>query len=186
MVCALGCGGKAAEDSQPAQPSYRAPRATPTAPTASVPQGPQPAPTAPPRQQPPRRPSRPSDPLPPPDLNLAIVENVLAANCGQCHGPALTPTQAQDGINYIDDLDKLVAAGLIVPLSSATSRVIVVMRDGSMPPPASGLPPVTEADIEVVASYIDNPRYWPVLPAPAVVDAGVDTPVAVDAGTDGG
>jgi serine/threonine-protein kinase len=30
-----------------------------------------------------------------------------------------------------------------------------------MPPVASGLPAVTEADINTVAQYIDNPRFWP-------------------------
>jgi mono/diheme cytochrome c family protein len=107
----------------------------------------------------------------------------LAANCGQCHGPALTQTQAQDGINFIDDIDALVEAELIVPMNSAASRIVVVMRDRSMPPRASGLFPVTEADIDVVASYIDNPRFWPDFPAPGVVDAGA--PV-VDADPDAG
>jgi hypothetical protein len=93
--------------------------------------------------------------------------------------------QAQGGINFIYDIDQLVAAGLIVPLSSATSRVVVVMRNGSMPPLSSGLPPVTEADIEIVASYIDNPRFWPDSFPPAIVDAGTETP-PVDAGADGG
>ena len=53
---------------------------------------------------------------------------MLAQNCGQCHGSALTPAQAQDGINFISDIDQLVEAGLIVPLSSATSRVIVMLN----------------------------------------------------------
>jgi mono/diheme cytochrome c family protein len=120
-----------------------------------------------------------------PSLAKAAAENVLGANCGQCHGPALTRTQAQDGINFIDDIDALVRAGLITPLNSAASRIIVVMRDGSMPPPASGLSPAPEADIEVVADYIDNPRFWPDAPPPPVVDAGTATPL-VDAGADAG
>jgi mono/diheme cytochrome c family protein len=118
-----------------------------------------------------------------PDLAKAAAENVLASNCGQCHGPALTRAQAQGGINFIDDTDALVQVELIVPLSSATSRIIVVMRDGSMPPSALGLPPVTEADIATVAQYIDNPRYWPGVPPPSVADAGTETP-PVDAGPD--
>jgi mono/diheme cytochrome c family protein len=131
----------------------------------------------------------PSPPRPQPDysadLAQAAVENVLAANCGQCHGPALTQAQAQDGINFINDINALVRAGLIVPLSSATSRVIVVMRAGSMPPVESGLPAVTEADIEIVASYIDNLRFWPDFPLPGIVDAGTAPPL-LDAGPDGG
>ena len=124
----------------------------------------------------------------PPDdeLGKAVAENVLAANCGYCHGPALTPAQASGRINYIDDLDRLVAVGLIVPLNSAASRLIQVMLDGSMPPPASGYPAMTVADIGLIADYIDNPRFWPVYQPPASdPDAGVPSP-AVDAGADGG
>jgi hypothetical protein len=97
----------------------------------------------------------------------------------------LTPAQAQDGINYINDSDKLVETGLLLPLNSSESRIIVVMRDGSMPPPSSGLPVVSAADIDVVASYIDNPRFWPDTPLPLPRDAGSATAL-VDAGADGG
>jgi serine/threonine-protein kinase len=95
------------------------------------------------------------------DLARAAAENVLAANCGQCHGPALTPQQAQAGMNYINDIDQLVATGKIVPLNSAGSRIIQRMVRGEMPPVSSGLPAVTEADINTVAQFIDNPRFWP-------------------------
>jgi len=183
MFGALGCGGQAADDSGPAEPLYSAPRATPTPPSASRPQRPQPAPLTQPEPAPPR--ARPQPAVDPVDLSRAAVENVLGANCGQCHGPALTRTQAPDGINFINDIDALVRAGLIVPLSSATSRIIVVMIEGNMPPPESGLAAVTEADIELVASYIDNPRFWADFAPPGVVDAGNETAL-FDAGPDAG
>jgi hypothetical protein len=41
------------------------------------------------------------------DLARAAAENVLASNCGGCHGPALTPQQASAGMNYIDDIERL-------------------------------------------------------------------------------
>ena len=94
-------------------------------------------------------------------LAKAAAENVLASNCGQCHGPALTPQQAQAGMNYIDDIDELVSTGKIVPLNSAGSRIVQRMVRGEMPPVSSGLPQVTEADINTVSQYIDNPRFWP-------------------------
>jgi mono/diheme cytochrome c family protein len=114
------------------------------------------------------------------------AENVLAANCGYCHGPALTPQQAAAGLNYINDIDRLVEVGLIVPLNSGASRVFQVMLDGSMPPAASGYS-MTDADIAIIANYIDNPRFWPYVPLPPIlaVDAGVAAP-GVDAGADGG
>jgi serine/threonine-protein kinase len=95
------------------------------------------------------------------DLAKAAAENVLAANCGQCHGPALTEQQAQAGMNYINDIDRLVETGKIVPLNSAASRIVQRMVRGEMPPVSSGLPAVTEADINTVSQYIDNPRFWP-------------------------
>jgi mono/diheme cytochrome c family protein len=97
----------------------------------------------------------------PTELAKAAAENVLAANCGQCHGPALTPQQAKAGMNYINDIDQLVATGKIVPLNSAGSRIIQRMVRGEMPPLDSNLPRVTEADINTVAQYIDNPVFWP-------------------------
>lgn len=94
-------------------------------------------------------------------LARAQAENILASNCGGCHGPALTPAQASAGMNYINDIDRLVDEGKIEPLNSAGSRIIERMREGSMPPVQSGLDPVTEADIDTVAQFIDNPRFWP-------------------------
>jgi mono/diheme cytochrome c family protein len=95
------------------------------------------------------------------DLARAAAENVLASNCGQCHGPALTPAQASAGMNYINDMERLAEEGKIIPLNSGASRVIERMRDGSMPPTQSQLPKVSEADINTVVQFVDNPRFWP-------------------------
>jgi mono/diheme cytochrome c family protein len=94
-------------------------------------------------------------------LAKAAAENILASNCGQCHGPALTTDQAKAGMNYINDIDQLVKTGKIIPLNSAGSRIVQRMIRGEMPPVSSGLPRVTEADYTVVAEYIDNPTFWP-------------------------
>ncbi|HKO89854.1 MAG TPA: hypothetical protein VJU61_01805 [Polyangiaceae bacterium] len=91
----------------------------------------------------------------------AAAENVLVANCASCHGAQLTPQQVLGGLNSIGDIDQLVALGLITPLNSAASPVIRRMQRGEMPPPSSGLPAVTVADINIVAQYIDNPEFWP-------------------------
>lgn len=100
------------------------------------------------------------------DLARAAAENVLASNCGGCHGPALTPQQASAGMNYIDDIQRLADEGKIIPLNSAGSRVIERMREGSMPPPQSLQDPVSDADINIVAQFVDNPRFWPGVEAP--------------------
>jgi len=107
------------------------------------------------------------------ELARAQAQNVLAANCGQCHGPQLSVTDAKGGgLNYINDIDKLVAApgkNYIVPLDSANSYIIKRMTDGSMPPLQSGLPRVSQNDINTVAQFIDNQNFWDVT-APGQVD----------------
>jgi len=100
------------------------------------------------------------------DLARAAAENVLASNCGGCHGPALTQAQASAGMNYIDDIQKLADEGKLIPLNSAGSRIIERMREGSMPPSQSLQDKVSDADINIVAQFIDNPRFWPGVEAP--------------------
>jgi len=187
LLGALACGGKAEDDPRAAEPSYTAPRANPSSPPVSSPpvaSATQPPQSVPPMNPPPRQPPGMRE-RPPVDLARAAAENVLMSNCGPCHGPSLTPAQAQDGINYINDIDKLVVNGLILPLNSADSRIIVLMRNGIEPPPSSGYPRMTDADIAVVADYIDNPRFWPILVPAPLEDAGTPTPTG-DAGADGG
>ncbi len=104
-----------------------------------------------------------TEPPPPPKKSAAELardqaQNVLLANCGGCHGTQLTALTAESGMNYINDMAKLAENGKIEPLNSAASLVIQRMRDGSMPP---GGARVSDADIEVVANYIDEPEYWP-------------------------
>ena len=110
--------------------------------------------------------------------------NVLLANCGPCHGPA-APLAGSGGIRFFDDVDRLVEAGLLIPLNSAESPIIRVSAQGSMPPPGSGLPLMTEADLGTLIRYIDSPREWPGVAPPVTVDAGAASP-AIDAGVDGG
>jgi mono/diheme cytochrome c family protein len=93
-------------------------------------------------------------------LARAQAENILASNCGQCHGSALTPLTASGGMNYIADIDQLVANDKIRPLDSAGSRIIQRMREGSMPPFATGRT-VAQDDIDTVARFIDEESFWP-------------------------
>ena len=189
LACALGCGGRVGAESETSGPSSALPRGptfVPPGRPAQVPARP-----APPRGARPMAPPGPMNPPPSPaplpeaaDLARAAVENVLAANCYSCHGDLADPATS-GGITFINDVDALVAAGLIVPLNSAGSRIVQVMRDGSMPPRASGYPPVSEVDLEIVSAFIDNPRFWPDgAYAPPVADAGAaPAPPVADAGT---
>ena len=103
----------------------------------------------------------------PADLARAQAENILASRCGGCHGPNLTPQTASAGMNYIDDIDRLVTEGKIQPLNSGGSRIIERMRSGQMPPVPNDPVPVNE--INTVAQFIDNPNFWPGLEAPGGV-----------------
>jgi serine/threonine-protein kinase len=104
-------------------------------------------------------------------LAQAAAENILRANCGQCHGPALTQEQARAGMNFIEDIDKLVStpstngSALIKPLDSDNSLIIQRMRKGEMPPVTSTGPRPSDSDIDTVAQFIDNPNFWDVAPA---------------------
>jgi mono/diheme cytochrome c family protein len=105
----------------------------------------------------------------PADLARAQAENILASRCGGCHGPNLTPQTASAGMNYIDDIERLVDEGKIQPLNSAGSRVVERMRNGSMPPVQSGQERVPDNEINTVAQFIDNPNFWPGIDAPGGV-----------------
>jgi mono/diheme cytochrome c family protein len=101
----------------------------------------------------------------PAEIALANVTNILADNCGQCHGALLDEEDAEAGMNFITDLERLSTTNsrngrpLIDPLNSGGSFIVQRMRDGSMPP--GQLPKVSTRDIDVVAEYIDNPAFWP-------------------------
>jgi len=165
-VLALACGsdsGGGGDDPEPATPDET--EVTPTRPpTETCADNPLLAQCAPPVAPTPVGGGNPT-PTPPSGgdeiaLARAQAENILAANCGQCHGSALTPLEASGGMNYIADIDKLVEEGKIVPLSSATSRIVQRMKEGSMPPFSTGRT-VSEDDIETVANFIDEETFWP-------------------------
>jgi hypothetical protein len=89
------------------------------------------------------------------ELLVAAARNVLLSYCGGCHGSVLTPAQAPGSFNFIDDWSRLVRAGYIERCSPERSRLIVLMREGDMPPRTSLLPPVLDSDIDVVEQAID-------------------------------
>lgn len=197
LAGALGCGGKAASEAEMAQapsappPAFSgAPQPSPARPSSAQPSSAQPS--APAVTGPSSPASTPPTVQPPPsteepyiseyDLARAQVRNILLSYCGACHGPPLGD-EALGGIGFIDDLDRLIEQGYVVPLESAASRLIQVMRDGTMPPRRSGTAAVPRDELDVIVRFIDNPRYWPVLVDPG----GGEMPAAsVDAGADAG
>jgi len=79
---------------------------------------------------------------------------VLQYHCGECHFPS--PCGTSDcGLQYMDDMAKLVETGKVIPGDGEASRLVLRMRRGEMPPLRSAVPPVPPASIERIARYID-------------------------------
>ncbi len=80
------------------------------------------------------------------------VEGLLSSYCGECHGPCRFPAETCDGTTWIDDVDRLVQVGQIVPGSPDESQVIQMMAEGSMPP--GEYPDAPPELIERVSAFI--------------------------------
>ena len=188
LASGLGCGGKA-DAGQPTQDpapteTRNVPRSAPPSASAGEPPRPAAGGTTGEAPSPQTMPAvGDDDSLTAYTVDVSSVDRVLRTNCGPCHS-STAPVTGSGGIRFIDDVDQLVVAGLIVPLDSAASRVVVVSANGSMPPPSSGLPVMSDVDLQVLVSFIDNPLFWPEPYSPVAVDAG-PAPL-VDAGADGG
>jgi mono/diheme cytochrome c family protein len=95
-------------------------------------------------------------------LEVKAVQGILQDNCGSCHGPSSAvphalPRQSRDYAELIgdmNDIDALVAAGLIVPGLPEESRLVALMTTGQMPPRVSGLPRVSPGDVRQVERFI--------------------------------
>src|SRR5690606_14865160 len=84
---------------------------------------------------------------------------LLGRFCGTCHGgEAILAGNVQGRIDYIEDVDRLVEEGWIVPLSSDDSPLVQLMAAGEMPPPGVEPRPTT-AEILVLRGFIDTPRF---------------------------
>ena len=69
---------------------------------------------------------------------------VLQYHCGECHFPS--PCGTSDcGLQYMDDMAKLVETGKVIPGDGEASRLVLRMRRGEMPPLRSAVPPVPPA-----------------------------------------
>jgi hypothetical protein len=181
------CGGKTGDaPSAPAEPGsppdnlVTTPGVTPPRATTSAP---------PDEADPPSPPN--AETLVPGDVNFFArdaILSILAPMCGTCHGGSIGHVPP-DPLQFTDDMDRMVALGIIIPLDSGGSPLIQVIRNGSMPPPGVQPRPATN-DVELLAQFIDNPRFWPTPISPVRVDAGnsvpPDTADTADAGSDGG
>jgi hypothetical protein len=93
------------------------------------------------------------------DCELRHVERMLNANCGECHSmPSFFPCSDCPNGTLGEPLriSNLIELGKITPGASDASRVMIRLYSGEMPPPSSGLPPMSETDVAWLASFIDT------------------------------
>lgn len=119
--------------------------AEPVSAPAAVPQSPAPAPRA--------LPPPPPEAVDTPELLRAQVETVFARSCGECHG---TDGIQAAGMNYIDNLDQLIANDKVVAGDAVNSPVIRRILDGSMPPKGSGALPPTGDEVLQISEFING------------------------------
>jgi hypothetical protein len=89
---------------------------------------------------------------------LRQIERMLNANCGECHreAPFRVPTDCYGSCVFTPiRVSDLIEVGKINPGNSETSRVMIRIEAGEMPPPQVGLS-MSEADAAWLASFIDT------------------------------
>ncbi len=103
-----------------------------------------------PQHQPPPATSPPQVQQPSSDL-AAQVQGIFKTHCYRCHGQ---DGVVEGGINYILDLNKLVARKKVVPGQPEASRLWRRLDDGTMPPPDEQ-PRPSAAELAVVRRWIE-------------------------------
>ncbi|MCS6866731.1 MAG: c-type cytochrome domain-containing protein [Gemmataceae bacterium] len=94
----------------------------------------------------------PAEATTPPSRELAQkAQAILKKHCYRCHGQDGT---VEGSLNYITDLNKLVARKKVVPHDPKASRLLKRIEDGSMPPPDEE-PRPTEAEIATLTQWIE-------------------------------
>ena len=117
----------------------------------------------------------------------AAFEPPLHALCGDCHGSeAVANGSVQGGFDEVENFDRLVADGWVIPLDSTDSPLVQLITSGRMPP-VGGQPPPSKSDIALLVQqlswYIDNPRFWPDATVPSADAASASS---IDVGLDAG
>ena len=83
-----------------------------------------------------------------------LVLGVLEGDCAKCHGAG---SPAQGGIDYILDIDQLIATDKVVPGDPENSRIYarITSKDTPMPPPTEMRRP-SETDIKAIGEWISK------------------------------
>jgi mono/diheme cytochrome c family protein len=88
---------------------------------------------------------------------VARMEALLLESCGTCHGPPSPEFCGTcDGLFFINDMQRLIDEGKIIPCDWAGSRLGQYISEGWMPPSSSGVPPMSATDQARLASFVDG------------------------------
>ncbi len=92
------------------------------------------------------------------ELLIGNFEATLTQYCGSCHGAdAREKGSVQGNFDFVDEYDRLLESGLVIPGDAQESLVIRRILDGTMPPPSSDVPKPTEDVLDQVQAFINNP-----------------------------
>ena len=84
------------------------------------------------------------------------LEALLYDYCGTCHGSDYDQSYDGAGMYYIDDIDRLIETGKIIPGDPADSKLVLRMLRGEMPPASAGLPPAPQELIERLSDFVQS------------------------------
>ena len=81
---------------------------------------------------------------------------ILAAKCAfsGCHGE--NPQEGYDYRTYVSFIAGGEHGPVFIPGNAAESEIIKEVVEGKMPPPASGLPTLSEAELQVIINWINQ------------------------------
>lgn len=93
----------------------------------------------------------------PGNVALSQAQQVLVESCGSCHGAPVDAGPPAGGLPRVDDVQALIDGGFLIPCRSQASPLIFAIQSGSMPPPESGLAPMSAAQLATLTQFIDRP-----------------------------
>jgi WD40 repeat protein/mono/diheme cytochrome c family protein len=114
-----------------------------------------------------------------PKVELAKkAQGILKAHCYKCHGEA---GAVEGGMNYINELDRLVVRKKVIPGKPDESPIFKRINNGSMPPP-DVTSRVTDAEKAIVKQWIEAGAPSPHLAAPRqfITQADVQDAILAD------
>lgn len=84
------------------------------------------------------------------------LQQVLLDSCADCHS-LISAADAGGSLPRVDDIDALIDRGYLIPCRSQASPLVIAIQNDSMPPPGSGVPPMSAEQLSTLVSVIDSP-----------------------------